>query len=184
MRSSTTSNSSSSNGRSNLSASLQRHSGATTPTMTTSGGRPGYHAGSSSVSSSGGVMHMSNGRGAGGGQNHNALSSGSGSGSASSASSVGSMLLDTFAGSTKTPKLRVSALSDLVILHPNREDREVDDIISGVDTRPLGGASAGALIEGTVTLILPSAKKVDKLKVELVSVARRSSPSGRVHVRG
>jgi len=109
---------------------------------------------------------MSNGRGAGGGQHHNALSSGSGS--ASSASSVGSMLLDTFAGSTKTPKLRVSALSDLVILHPNREDREVDDIISGVDTRPQGGASAGALIEGTVVLILPSAKKVDKLKVELI----------------
>ena len=124
---------------------------------------------------------MSNGRGAGGGQHHNALSSGSGS--ASSASSVGSMLLDTFAGSTKTPKLRVSALSDLVILHPNREDREVDDIISGVDTRPLGGASAGALIEGTVVLILPSAKKVDKLKVELVSSARRSCSFWGCHVR-
>lgn len=63
-------------------------------------------------------------------------------------------------------KIRVSSLSDLVILHPNREDRrDPDDLISGVTTRPNPG---GSLVEGIVVLTLPNAKKVDRLRVELV----------------
>lgn len=81
----------------------------------------------------------------------------------------------------KVPKLRVAALSDLIITHPNREeDRDPDDLIAGVDAngnaidarnRERSPASNGTLVEGKVILNLPTARKVEKLKVELVSCA-------------
>lgn len=76
----------------------------------------------------------------------------------------------------KVPKLRVAALSDLVILHPNREDdRDPDDLIAGVDAagnaicaRERSPASNGTLLEGKVVLTLPAARKVEKLRVEFI----------------
>ena len=95
----------------------------------------------------------------------------------------------------KVPKLRVAALSDLVITHPNREEdeRDPDDLIAGVDatgnpvvetpryserdrdrerSRERSPKSNGTLLEGKVVLTLPTARKVEKLKVEFVSCAQ------------